>query len=116
MNWKSKEKKTAALIEEIIRSIDNFEDVQINLNSGFYYGTSILELNDGDGNAWIKDSDYWRPAGFQYLKGWKIGAPDPEKNGFQNTKPMLLDKDGNPTIEFEQYKWIIHTHSTIGVS
>ena len=44
----------------------------------------------------------------------KIGAPDPEKNGFQNTKPMLLDKDGNPTIEFEQYKWIIHTHSTIG--
>lgn len=111
---KSKEKKTAALIEEIIRSIDNFEDVQINLNSGFYYGTSILELNDGEGNAWIKDSDYWRPAGFQYLKGWKIGAPDPEKNGFQNTKPMLLDKDGNPTIEFEQYKWIIHTHSTIG--
>lgn len=110
---KAKEKKIAAIIEEIIKSIDNFEDVQVDLNSGFYYSLSISEYNDGEGNAWIEDNGYWRPAGFKPLEGWKVGAVDPKDNGYQSMKPMLLDKDAKPTIEFEPYKWIVHTHKTI---
>jgi len=98
---KSKERKAAEKIEEKIKSIDNLDDVLIDLNSAFYYTTSIVEFNDGNGNAWINDVDgLWMPAGFQQLSGWKIGAPDPKDNGYQEMKPMLLDKYSNPLIEF----------------
>lgn len=111
---KSKEKKAAEKIEEKINSIDNFDDVLIDLNSAFYYTISVAEFNDGQGNAWVNDADgLWMPAGIQQLSGWKIGAPDPKDNGYQEMKPMLLDNDGKPTIEFEQYKWIIHTHKSV---
>lgn len=109
----AKERKAAKVVTEIIKGIDNFEDAQMDLNSAFYYSLIALEFNDGNGNAWVNEDGIWKPAGFTYLEGWKMGSPDPEQSEYAKITPMLLDKDGN-FIPFEENKWIVHIHRTIG--
>ena len=81
----------------------------MDLNSAFYYSLIALEFNDGNGNAWVNEDGIWKPAGFTYLEGWKMGSPNPEQSEYAKITPMLLDKDGN-FIPFEENKWIVHIH------
>lgn len=96
-NASAQEKRIAEQVQELIKTIPNFEDVLLNMGDGIGNGFACLEL------SWYRDK-HWAPIAIEHRPArWFMIAKD-------NRNELRLRDDSSEGAELWPAGWIVHKH------